>query len=154
MGTLAIPETATRRRSDDEQLLYASILEVGVYLGLVVLLVTFALYASGAVPPGVPLQELPTYWQLSAHEYLEVVNAEHLHRSHVITGWGWVVMVGKGDYLNFVGIALLAGVTVVCFLGIIPTLLRKHDRVYATMAAIEVLVLTLAASGVLAVGGH
>jgi hypothetical protein len=31
-------------------------------------------------------------------------------------------------------------------------LLRKHDHVYAAMAVIEVLVLTLAASGVLAVG--
>lgn len=152
MGTIALPDTATGRRADNEQLLYASILEVGVYLGLVVLLVTFALYASGAVAPSVPLQELPTYWQLSVHEYLEAVNAEHLHHDHLITGWTWVTMVGKGDYLNFVGIALLAGVTVVCFLGIIPTLLRKHDRIYATMAVLEVLVLTLAASGVLAVG--
>jgi hypothetical protein len=45
-------------------------------------------------------------------------------------------------------------VTAACFLGIIPTLLRKHDRVYATMAALEVIVLVLAASGLLAVGGH
>jgi len=152
MGTIALPDTAAQRRSDNEQLLYASILEVGVYLGLVILLVTFALYASGAVAPSVPLQELPAYWQLSVHEYLEAINAEHLHHDHLITGWAWISMVGKGDYLNFVGIALLAGVTVVCFLGIIPTLLRKHDRIYAAMAAIEVLVLTMAASGALAVG--
>lgn len=152
MGTIALPDTATRRRSADEQLLYASILEVGVYLGLVVLLVTFGLYASGAVAPSVPLQELPSYWQLGVHEYLEVINAEHLHHDHLITGWTWISMVGRGDYLNFIGIALLAGVTIVCFLGIIPTLLRKHDRIYATMAALEVLVLVLAASGLLAVG--
>lgn len=152
MGTIALPDTATRRRSADEQLLYASILEVGVYLGLVVLLVTFGLYASGAVAPSVPLQELPSYWQLGVHEYLEVINAEHLHHDHLITGWTWISMVGRGDYLNFIGIVLLAGVTIVCFLGIIPTLLRKHDRIYATMAALEVLVLVLAASGLLAVG--
>lgn len=152
MGTIALPDTATTRRADNEQLLYASILEVGVYLGLVVLLVTFALYASGLVEPGVPVHQLPRYWQLSAHEYLETINAEHLHHDHLITGWAWLTMVGKGDYLNFIGIALLAGVTIVCFLGIIPTLLRKHDRLYATMAAVEVLVLALAASGALAVG--
>jgi hypothetical protein len=152
MGTIAMPKAVTQRRLDDEQLLYASILEVGVYLGLVILLVTFALYASGAVAPSVPLQDLPAYWQLGVHDYLEATNAEHLHHEHVITGWSWISVIGKGDYLNFVGIVLLAGVTIVCFLGIIPTLLRKHDHVYAAMAAIEVLVLTLAASGLLAVG--
>ena len=152
MGSIAMPKAVTQRCHDDEQLLYAAILEVGVYLGLVVLLVTFALYASGAVAPSIPLDELPTYWQLGVHEYLETTNVRHLQHEHLITGWAWISMVGKGDYLNFIGIALLAGVTIVCFLGIIPTLLRKHDRIYAAMAAIEVLVLTLAASGVLAVG--
>ena len=152
MGTIAMPKALTRRRLDDEQLLYASILEVGVYLGLVILLVTFALYASGALAPSVPLRELPSYWHLSVHDYLEATNVKHLHHEHVITGWAWISVIGKSDYLNFVGITLLAGVTIVCFVGIIPTLLRKHDRVYAAMAAIEVLVLTLAASGVLAVG--
>jgi hypothetical protein len=152
MGTIAVSGAVTRPRVDDEQLLYASILEVGVYLGLVVLLVTFALYASGVVAPSVPLHELPNYWQLSVHDYLEVTNAEHLHHEHVITGWAWISVIGKGDYLNFIGIALLAGVTIVCFLGILPTLIRKHDRIYTTMAVLEVLVLTLAASGVLAAG--
>jgi hypothetical protein len=152
MGTMALPDTATRRRLDDEQLLYASILEVGVYLGLVVLLVTFALYASGAIAPSIPLDELPAYWQLGVHDYLETTNTHYLQHDHLITGWAWLSLVGKGDYLNFIGIALLAGVTIVCFLGIIPTLLRKHDRVYAAMAALEVLVLVLAASGALAVG--
>lgn len=152
MGTLAMSNAATRIQVDDEQLRYASILEVGVYGGLVVLLVTFALYASGIVPPAVPLHELPQYWSMSVHEYLEATNAEHLHHEHVITGWAWLSVIGKGDYLNFAGIVLLAGVTIVCFLGIIPTLLRKHDRIYASMAALEVLVLALAASGLLAAG--
>ena len=145
-------EAVMQPRVDDEQRQYASILQIGVDAGLLVLLVTFALYVSGLVPPSVPLHELPNYWGLSVHEYLEATNAEHLHHEHVITGWSWISVVGKGDYLNFVGIALLGGITIVCFLGIIPTLLRKHDRIYAAMASLEVVVLTLAASGLLAVG--
>lgn len=152
MSTLAMTDTASRIEADDEQRLYAAILQVGVDIGLVVLLVTFALYVSGAVAPAVPLEELPRYWTLPVHEYLEAVNAAHLHHDHTITGWAWLSVLHRSDYLNFVGIALLAGVTVVCFLGIIPTLLRKRDRVYATMAAVEVVVLTLAASGLLAAG--
>ena len=154
MGTIAMTDAVTRPRVDDEQLRYASILEIGVYLGLAILLVTFALYGSGAIAPSVPLHELPNYWGLSVHEYLETTNAQYLHHDHIITGWQWISVIDKSDYLNYVGIVLLAGVTAVCFLGIIPTLLRKHDRVYATMAALEVIVLVLAASGLLAVGGH
>ena len=152
MGTMAMTESATRLRVDDEQLRYASILQVGVDLGLLVLLITFGLYVSGAIAPAVPLHELPRYWSLSAHEYLDTINAAHLHHEHTITGWAWVSMIGHADYLNYIGIVLLAGVTIVCFLGIIPTLLRKHDFVYASMAVVEVLVLALAASGVLTVG--
>jgi hypothetical protein len=152
MSTIAITDAVTKPRVDDEQVLYAAILEVGVYLGLAILVVTFALYGLGIVSPTIPLHELPSYWSMSVHEYLQVMNTQHLHHDHIITGWQWVSVIGKGDYLNYVGIVLLAGVSGVCFLGIIPTLLRKHDRVYATMAALEVLVLALAASGLLEIG--
>jgi hypothetical protein len=138
----------------DEQLLYAKILDVGMNIGLVLLLVTFALYASNLVKPAVPLDELPRYWSLSAHEYLEVTNRIYVHHEHPITGWAWVSALNKGDYLNFVGIAFLSLVTIVCFVGIIPTLLRKKDVAYAVMALLEAVILTLAASGLLTVGGH
>ena len=61
-------------------------------------------------------------------------------------------MVGKSDFLNFIGIAILGGITIICYLAIVPTLLRKQDYAYVSMAVLEVLVLTLAASGILAVG--
>lgn len=138
--------------ADADQLLYAGILAKGMYLGLGILLVTFALYMTGLVQPGIPIEELPRLWTLSAHEYLEVVNHEFLHRPEVVTGWRWVFLLGTGDFLNFVGIALLSGVTIVCYLGVIPSLLRKKDWIYATIATLEVIVLTLAASGIVAVG--
>jgi uncharacterized membrane protein len=138
----------------EEQLLYARILAAGMYTGLAVLLVTFALYASGIVEPAVPIARLPEYWTLQVDVYLETVNAEYLHREHGLTGWWWLSALGHGDFLNFTGIVLLATVTLVCFVGIIPTLLRKHDWVYAGIAVIEVLILALAASGILTTGGH
>ena len=138
--------------ADEEQLLYAKILQVGMYIGLTLLLVTFALYSSGIVAPAVPVEQLPEYWTMSVHDYLEAINHDHLHREHTVTGWGWLSVLGKGDYLNFLGIALLSGVTIVCYLGIIPTMIRKKDKPYAIMAILEVIILTLAASGILAVG--
>ncbi len=136
----------------EEQLLYARILAFGMYAGLAMLTATFALYALGVVAPAVPIHELPNYWTLSAHDYLEAINHEFLHRDHLVTGWGWVAVLGKGDYLNFLGIAFLAAVTIVCYLGILPTLLRKRDWIYSAIAFLEVIILALAASGIIAVG--
>ncbi len=137
---------------NEEQILYAKILEVGMFVGLALLLVTFVLYVFGIVASAVPVEELPRYWAMNAHDYLEAVNRDYLRREHTVTGWTWLSLLGSGDYLNFLGIALLSLVTSACFLGIIPTLLRKKDRVYAIMALLEVVILTLAASGILGVG--
>jgi hypothetical protein len=136
-----------------EQLLYARVLEIGMYLGLVVLFITFGLYVSGVVEPVVPLDQVSSYWHQGVHEYLETVNRDHLHMRHPPTGWAWVTMLGKGDFLNFVGVAMLGGITIVCYLAIVPVLLRKRDYAFVAMTLIEVLVLSLAASGVL-VAGH
>lgn len=135
-----------------EQLLYARVLEIGMYVGLAVLFITFGLYVSGIVEPVVPLDQVSSYWNQGVHEYLEAVNRDHLHMEHPPTGWAWVTMLGKGDFLNFVGIAMLGGITIVCYLAIVPALLRKRDFAFVAMTLIEALVLSLAASGVLVVG--
>ena len=138
--------------AQSEQILYAKVLEIGMYIGLVILFITFALYVFRVVTPAVPLEQVSNYWTLGVHEYLEVVNDEFLHLEHPPTGWAWVGMLDKGDFLNFVGIAILAGISILCYLAIVPTLLRKKDNAYLAMAILEVLVLALAASGILAVG--
>jgi hypothetical protein len=140
------------RSAPPEQLLYAKVLATGMYTGLGVLLTTFVLYLTGAVEPAIPIDRLPDLWQLDVERYLEAVNVQFLHHDHLLTGWGWVEVIGHGDYLNFVGIAVLSLVTLVCFLRIIPTLLRKHDYAYAVIAVLEVVILALAASGLLVVG--
>jgi hypothetical protein len=92
------------------------------------------------------VNDLPRYWGLSVHDYLK---ATGIH-----PGWTWLGMLGKGDFLNFVGIAFLAGVTILCYIRIIPILFKKKDTVYAILAILEVMVLVLAASGILKAGGH
>ncbi|TSA12287.1 MAG: hypothetical protein D4R73_02600 [Deltaproteobacteria bacterium] len=89
---------------------------------------------------------LSRYWSMNVHDYLQVAN--------ITPGWWWASQLGKGDFLNFIGIALLAGVTIICYAAIIPTLLRKKDIVYAVLALLEVIVLSAAASGLIASGGH
>ena len=143
---------ANTQEAQDEQLLYAKVLQIGMYIGLVILFVTFGVYVSGIMAPAVPLDQVSNYWHLGVHEYLETVNQTHLHMAHPPRGWAWVTMLGKSDFLNFIGIAILGGITIICYLAIVPTLLRKKDNAYVAMALLEVLVLALAASGILAVG--
>lgn len=127
-----------------EQQLYAEMLEKGMYLGLALLLITFFLYVTGIVDPYIPLGKIAEYWHQSSTEYL--------HKAGIPDGWGWVGFLGYGDFLNFVPIALLAGVTIFSYLTILPILLRQNDKVYATLVVIEVAILALAASGMLKVG--
>lgn len=128
-----------------EQLLYANILNKGMLAGMVILVVTFVLYLSGAMEPYVAVDQLPNYWHMNVTDYLQAINMP--------TGWGWLNMLGFGDVVNFIGIAFLAGVTIVCYAAIVPTLLRNKDFVYATIAILEVLVLLAAATGIVG-GGH
>ena len=57
-------------QASPEQMLYAKILEIGMYLGLLTLLVTFALYVFGLVDPYIPMKSLSGYWSGSVHDYL------------------------------------------------------------------------------------
>ncbi|MFO7752744.1 MAG: hypothetical protein R6V41_06455 [Desulfobacteraceae bacterium] len=135
-----------RLEASDEQMLYASILNIGMYAGLAMLLITFALYVFGIVAPYIPVEKLSDFWTLSAHDFLAHFNIQD--------GWGWVAMLGYGDFLNFIGIAFLSGVTIICYAAIIPTLLRNKDMIYVVIAILEVIVLVAAASGFISVGGH
>ncbi len=133
-------------KGTEEQLTYADLLDKGMKIGLLMLIVTFFIYMTGIFKPHIPVGELPNYWGLSVHDYLE--------HADIQPGWAWLHLLGKGDFLNFTGIAFLAGVTIICYMRIIPIFFRKKDKVFAFIAILEVLVLALAASGVLKSGGH
>ena len=133
-------------KATEEQLAYAKLLDMGMKLGLVMLVISFVIYVGGIFAPHVPVGDLPKYWSMPVKDYLK---ATDIH-----AGWSWLAMVGKGDFLNFIGIAFLSAVTIFCYMRIIPILFRKKDSVYGILAIVEVLVLVLAASGILKGGGH
>jgi len=135
-----------KTKASEEQIAYANILNTGMWIGLAVVIVTFFIYISGVLPRFVPIEDLPKYWGMKVHEFNTVLNAP--------TGWGWTALVGTGYYLNFIGISMLAGLTILCYLVILPILIKKKDTPYVIIAIIEIAVLVLAASGLLKTGGH
>jgi hypothetical protein len=135
-----------KTRASEEQIAYAKVLNVGMWFGLALLIITFFVYVSGVLPTHVPINDLPKYWTMRVHDFNVALNAP--------TGWHWTALVGKGDYLNFIGIAILSGLTILCYLVMLPILIRKRNTPYVVIAIVEVLVLALAASGIMKIGGH
>jgi hypothetical protein len=116
-----------------EQRIYARWLDVGTRIGIIALIISFLVYALGLLEPLVPPQELVRLWGLPVDQYVAAIGGP--------TGWGWLAHLGKGDYLNIGGIALLTALTVVCYARIIPVL----PRLQATLAIIQIAVLLAAA---------
>ena len=118
--------------------LYAKILFWVTHFGFALLIVTFMLYVLGVFKPWIPLEQLPHYWNLPLHEFLEKTKAP--------SGWRWLDYLNTSDYLNFVGLALFAGVTGVCYLALLFDFVRKNQRLYAGLVGLELFFILFAAS--------
>jgi hypothetical protein len=133
-------------KASKEQVRYANILNAGMLIGLAFLIIVFVLYVTGLISPLIPLSEVQNYWINSVHDYLE--------NSGMKAGWAWLGNLSYGDMLNFLPIAFLSLLTVVCYIAILPELIRKKDKAYVAIAILEIIVLSIAASGILGSGGH
>ena len=120
---------------------YARCVSIGTAIALILIVAELVAYVSGALTPYVPLQDLPRLWSLPMKDYLAA--------ARVPAGWGWVALIGKGDYVNFIGIAVLASISFACYAGALRRFLSRRDRVYAALAAAQIAVLLAAASGLL-----
>lgn len=137
--------TTNHQSQQAEALRYAFLLDWCSRLGVLALLVSFAAYVLGIWTPHVPLDQLPNLWSLPVSDYLQ--------RTASPKGWGWLALVRQGDFANLIGIALLSGCSIAPLVGVIVLYAKRKDYVYVSICAVILLVLFLAASGVLT-GGH
>jgi hypothetical protein len=127
-----------------EQIRYAEWLRWSGWLGLAVLVGAFGLYVTGVLPPVIPVDQLPQAWRLSSRE---------LMLQHGLQGgWSWIHSIARGDMLNMLGIAILAGCSALPLLAVTDIYLRRGDRLFAALCLLQVAVLVLAASGLIAPG--
>ena len=141
-----------QQNASEEMILYAGVLERGMYTGLLLMFVTFLLYIFGVLEPVVPLERIDSFWNQPVHDNLVQVNRVFLGWDELPIGWSWVKLLGYGYYLNFLSVELLSGVTILCYLFIVPGMFQRKDYWMASIALAEALILILAASGLLAVG--
>ena len=120
---------------------FARCLQFGTAIALVLISLELAAYLSGLLSPYIPLRDLPAYWRLPLKEYLAA--------AQVPAGWGWLELVWKGDYVNFIGIALLASISAMGCAAALRAYATRGETAHALLAAAQVLVLLAAASGLL-----
>ena len=128
------------------QLSYSRLLSRLTKLGFAFLLITFALYIFGILGNYVPRNLLPQYWGHPLSQYLELTQMK--------TGWDWLGELHHGDLLNLLPIAFLASITIICLLTVTVRFFRNREPLQGIIAILEIIVLVIAASGLLKVGGH
>ena len=119
------------------QRLYARWLDWTGRAGLAVLVAAFIAYVSGALEPHVPLEQLPALWSKQLPEYLALTGAP--------TGWRWLELLPRGDYMSLAGVALLALATLTCYVRLAVAFLRSGERLQLALATAQILVLLAAA---------
>lgn len=139
MGEDGMPEK--NRYAAPEQLRYAKVMSTGVKIGFVLLIVSFALYMGGVLKPLVPVDQISHYWGLSAAEYAKATGTP--------TGWAWVKDAFKGDMLNYVGIIVLASVSIFSTLTVLPLFARRGEKAHLIIAVLLIVVLLVSASNIL-----
>jgi hypothetical protein len=128
-----------------EQQRYARVLEWAARAGLLVLVLSFAAYLTGLMEAHVPPQKLPELWVHPVDRFIELTGSPR--------GWGWIRLIHLGDMAGLLGIAILAGGSVLCLLSLLPLYSARRDRAFAGISLAGALVILLAASG-WASGGH
>ena len=123
-------------------LLYARLLALGTRFGLAMLLIAFLAYATGLVTPHVGIEEMPKLWSGPAPAYL--------HAAGLQPGWDWARLLNRADMLTLAAIAFLASCSIGCLAAAAPTFFRSGERALALICVLEIAVLVLAASGLLA----
>jgi len=129
-----------------EQITYANLLFIGAWAGILIMLLTYLIYVTGILSPHIDVTVITQNWGKGVDEYLKI--------THSPQGWGWLKLLNKGDFLNFIGLVLIAVLTIICYFFLVAGYKKRKDWVYFFICILEIAVLALAASGILGAGGH
>lgn len=127
----------------DAQRRYAQWLRWTTRIGVVLLIATFVVYITGLVPDYVPISRLPSLWGQSA--------AQVLRLTHIPPGWhGWASLILHGDMMVLGTLGVLICSSILCLAAAMPVFWRRGEHALVVISVLQILVLAVAASGVLA----
>lgn len=122
-----------------EALRFAAILQVGVWVALAVLVVSFLAYLLGWPAPYVPVDLVARHWTERHDEFIAHTGQP--------TGWAWALRLQHPDMLNLAGVALLGLLSPLALIPLIPAALKKREYPFLAVIVLQLAILALAASG-------
>ncbi len=140
-------ETGSGRYADGVQLAYAATLDIVSHVVIVALALGYIVYLFRILPLDLPIEAVAGNWHLSS--------ATLASKYAVHNGWSCFSGISPllhGDAISYASIVILAMATTFCLLTAIVMYLRGRNIMYAVMALLQVLVLSVAASGLLFAG--
>lgn len=130
--------------ASNEQKLLSSLFDVLSKIALVGLVVTFILYILDKPKALVSAKIVSHFWGMRVGDYLKTV--------HLGAGWSWACHLAHSDMMAFAAIAFLCLISAICYATMVFIFLKKKDTIYAVLSTGIVVVLLVAASGILSRG--
>ena len=128
---------------NDDQRIYASILEWSAKGGFSALAAVFLAYSIDLLPGFTSFEEINRLWTYSLPVYLS--------RSGVPIGWEWVDFLHHGDFASLACVTFLVACSLPCLFTVLINSMRRN-HIFATLCVLEMMVVLLPMSGILTVG--
>ena len=130
--------------TSDTQLLLARLYRIVTLVGFAFIAVGFVVYIADLLPAHMPVDQVASYWHLSAQDYAAQTGTPY--------GWNLLKSIASGDMIGLASLVFMALSVIVCLLIMAFALLRNKNRLFAIAALVQSTILILAASGI--VSGH
>ena len=120
--------------------IYATLLKRFTMASMIFLAISFAIYIFQWIPSYIDIDKMGELIRLRSADYRVAANGP--------TGWAWLNLIGYSDYLSFMAIAFISGVSVFVYFILVHVFWRCKDYIYTSIAVIQILIFLLAASGI------
>jgi len=132
------------RYASDAQLILAKLYHGASIIGLTLIAAAFTLYAAGVLSSNVTVAEVTSYWHLDAAAYAEQTGTP--------VGWGFLKELFRGDCLTFGSLLFMAMAVILSLAIMVAVFMRKRKPEFAVMALLHIVILLVAAAGVVSGG--
>jgi hypothetical protein len=133
--------------ADRVQLTYAKTLDYVAHTVIVVMAIGFLIYLMELLPLTVPIETIAGNWHLSAANLQAKLNLP--------CGWGCFTSpagILHGDIVSYISVIFLSLATLVCLASALTVFVSEKKHLYSVIATLQVLVLLVAASGIMSGG--
>jgi hypothetical protein len=105
-----------------EQIIYANLLLMGMVTGIIIMIITYTIYVTGLLPSHVDMQSYPPTGERVSM---------NISKLPIRPTDGVAHLLGKGDFLNYIGFTLLGVLTIICYLVLVRGYYRQKNWIFA-----------------------